>query len=63
MPGLQHQGKSILVFSTEFPEIYQIADRCLVMYKGRISGILEREEMSEANVMALSTGSKTEVVK
>ena len=33
------------------------------MYKGRISGILEREEMSEANVMALSTGSKTEVVK
>ena len=60
---LAAQGKSILVFSTEFPEIYQIADRCLVMYKGRISGILEREEMSEANVMALSTGSKTEVVK
>lgn len=58
---LASRGKSILVFSTEFPEIYQIADRCLVMYKGKISGILEREEMSEANVMALSTGSIREV--
>lgn len=58
---LASQGKSILVFSTEFPEIYQIADRCMVMYKGRISGCLERDEMDEANVMALSTGTKREV--
>jgi ribose transport system ATP-binding protein len=49
-------GKGVLVFSTEFPEIYQIADRCLVMYKGRISGVLERAELTEANVMAYSTG-------
>lgn len=60
---LAAQGKSILVFSTEFPEIYQIADRCMVMYKGRISGCLERDEMDEANVMALSTGTKREVQK
>lgn len=59
--NLAAQGKTILVFSTEFPEIYQIADRCLVMYKGQISGSLEREEMTEANVMALSTGTKREV--
>ncbi|MDD3252772.1 MAG: sugar ABC transporter ATP-binding protein [Lachnospiraceae bacterium] len=63
---LASQGKGILVFSTEFPEIYQIADRCLVMYKGHLSGILEREELDEARVMALSTGTlsakqKTEV--
>lgn len=58
---LAAQGKAILVFSTEFPEIYQIADRCLVMYKGKVSGSLSREEMTEANVMALSTGTKREV--
>lgn len=58
---LAAQGKSILVFSTEFPEIYQIADRCLVMYKGRINGSLNREEMNEANVMAISTGAQREV--
>lgn len=58
---LASEGKSILVFSTEFPEIYQIADRCMVMYKGGISGFLSREELDEANVMALSTGTKMEV--
>ena len=64
---LASQGKGILVFSTEFPEIYQIADRCIVMYKGKISGTLGRDELDEARVMALSTGSaglseeKTEV--
>ncbi|MFT4104191.1 MAG: sugar ABC transporter ATP-binding protein [Lacrimispora sp.] len=60
---LASKGKGILVFSTEFPEIYQIADRCLVMYKGRLRGILNREEMDEAQVMALSTGTKMEVLK
>lgn len=63
---LASQGKGIIVFSTEFPEIYKIADRCLVMYKGHLSGTLEREELDEAKVMALSTGTlsagqKTEV--
>ena len=58
---LAAQGRGVLVFSTEFPEIYQIADRCIVMYKGKINGSLEREELNEAGVMALSTGTKTEV--
>lgn len=60
---LTSKGKGILVFSTEFQEIYQIADRCLVMYKGQLRGILNREEMNEARVMALSTGTKMEVLK
>ena len=55
---LAAQGRGVLVFSTEFPEIYQIADRCIVMYKGKINGSLEREELNEAGVMALSTGTK-----
>lgn len=53
---LASKGKGILVFSTEFPEIYQIADRCIVMYKGKVRGSLSREELNEAKMMALSTG-------
>lgn len=60
---LASQGKGVLVFSTEFPEIYQIADRCLVMYKGEVRGELNREELTEANVMAYSTGLNAEVQK
>lgn len=53
---LASQGKGIIVVSTEFPEIYQIADRCIVMYKGRISGSLYRQDLDETRMMALSTG-------
>ena len=57
---LASKGKSIVVFSAEFPEIYKIAARCLVMYKGQINKELRREELTEANVMYYATGSNME---
>lgn len=58
---LAEQGKSVVVFSSEYPEIYQIADRCIVMYKGEINHTLERSEFNEVDIMFYSTGSnKTE---
>ena len=32
---LAKQGKAIIVFSSEFPEIYKVADSCMVLYKGQ----------------------------
>lgn len=58
---LARQGKSILVFSTEFPEIWHIADRCIVMYKGRVNGDIPRSSLTEVSMMAYSTGSNLEV--
>lgn len=57
---LARQGKSIIVFSTEFPEIYKVADRCLVMYKGRINAQLTHDELNEVTVMYYATGSNME---
>jgi len=54
------KGKSIIVFSSEFPEIYKVADRCLVMYKGRVNAELTRDELTEVNVMYYATGSNME---
>ena len=54
---LAGQGKSILLFSSEFPEIRKVADRCVILYEGRINKILEREEMNEPDMMYYSTGS------
>ena len=56
-------GKSIIVFSSEFPEIYKVADRCLVMYKGQINAELTRDELTEVNVMYYATGSNMEGIK
>jgi ribose transport system ATP-binding protein len=54
------EGKAVLLFSTEFPEIQQVADRCIVMYKGKINTILPREDITEVKIMAYSTGAQTE---
>ena len=58
---LAGQGKSILLFSSEFPEIRKVADRCVILYKGRINKILSREEMNEPDMMFYSTGSNLEM--
>lgn len=50
------QGKAIVAFTNEYPEIVQIADRVIVMYKGRIVKTMTRDEMTEAKIMAFSTG-------
>lgn len=57
---LAQSGKAILVFSSEFPEISKVADRCIVMYKGRINKVLSREEITENDMMYYSTGANLE---
>ncbi len=56
-------GKSIVIFSSEFPEIHRVCDRCIVMYKGRINAMLERADLTETNVMYYSTGANMEVAQ
>ncbi len=58
---LAEAGKSVLVFSSEYPEIYKISDRCLVMYKGEINKELLRSELNEIDVMYYATGSNRKV--
>ncbi len=61
--GMATQGKAVIVFSTEFPEIYQLADRCIVLYKGSIQGTLKHGELSEVKIMEYSTGTGREEEK
>jgi ribose transport system ATP-binding protein len=57
---LSRVGKSLIIFTSEFPEIYKIADRCLVMYEGHINAELDREHLTEVNVMFYATGANKE---
>ena len=57
---LARDGKAIIVFSSEFPEIYKVADSCMVLYKGTVNAVLNREELTEKNVMYYSTGANLE---
>ncbi len=58
--ALAKEGKAIIVFSAEFPEIFKVADTCLVLYKGKINARLDRDALTEKNVMYYSTGANLE---
>jgi len=48
---LAAEGKSIIVISSELPEILGICDRVYVMNEGRIAGELTKEEASQEKIM------------
>ncbi len=56
MESLAESGMAILFVSSELEEILGMSDRVLVMHEGRITGELQRDELSEEAVMQLATG-------
>lgn len=54
--ALAKQGIGIIITSGEAQEIIKTCDRALVMYHGKLHGELSRQELTEANIMILSTG-------
>lgn len=52
---LAAQGKSIIMISSELPEILRMSHRILVMCEGRITGELDHEEATQESIMHLAT--------
>jgi ribose transport system ATP-binding protein len=44
------------MISSDMEEVIGVSDRIAVMHEGRISGILERNQFSEENVLLLAVG-------
>ena len=53
---LTAQGKSILMISSELPELLLVADRIAVLYNGHLRGIIKREDATEEILAALASG-------
>jgi ribose transport system ATP-binding protein len=58
MRGLADTGNVILMISSDMEEILNISDRIAVMHEGEITGILERADCNEQNVMQLAVGKR-----
>ncbi|NLI54048.1 MAG: ATP-binding cassette domain-containing protein [Clostridiales bacterium] len=56
MMDLAEQGYSILMISSDLPEVLGLSDRILVMHSGRISGELSRQEANPEEIMRYATG-------
>jgi ribose transport system ATP-binding protein len=52
---LAASGKSIIMISSELPEVLRMSHRIVVMAEGRVSGVLDHGEASQESVMHLAT--------
>ena len=52
----RNSGKAVLLISADLEEILSISDRIAVMYEGRIVGMLNPEEATEARLGLMMTG-------
>lgn len=55
MDELVSNGVSIILISSELPEVIGMSDRIAVMHDGCIKGILNRDEFSQEKIMHLAT--------
>jgi len=59
MDKLAKSGKSIIMISSELPELLGMSDRVIVMHEGKITGVIDRdEEKSEKTVVAYAIGER-----
>jgi ribose transport system ATP-binding protein len=58
MRSLAEQGTVILMISSDMEELLHVSDRIAVMREGEISGVLERCDCTEENIMRLAVGNK-----
>ncbi|MGZ0052000.1 sugar ABC transporter ATP-binding protein [Brevibacillus gelatini] len=52
---LAKQGKSIIMISSEMPELLGMSDRIMVMSNGQLSGVIDGAEATEEEIMRLAT--------
>ncbi len=52
---LAAEGKSIIMISSELPEVLRLSHRIVVMSEGRVTGIVSAGEATQESIMALAT--------
>ena len=53
--SLVEQGKSVIMISSEMPELIGMSDRIAVMCEGKLSGIIDGKTATQEEIMSLAT--------
>ena len=56
MNKLAEEGVSIIMVSSDLPEILSMSDRILVMCEGQCAGIITKQEATQEKIMECATG-------
>jgi len=51
--SLVQSGKTVIIISSELPEVIGVSDRIAVMHEGKIVGLLDHEEATQEKIMSL----------
>ena len=58
MDTLAKEGKSIIMISSETPELLGMSDRIIVMHEGDMTGEFKRDELNQDTLMACAIGER-----
>lgn len=56
MNELTAQGVSIIMVSSELPEVIGMSDRIMVIHEGHLAGIIDHKDATQTRIMTLATG-------
>ncbi len=56
---LARNGKAIILVSSELPEIIGMCDRVIVLHEGKVTGELNRDELTQEKIMMLASSKNT----
>jgi ribose transport system ATP-binding protein len=60
---LTKSGKSIIMISSELPEVLRLADRIVVMANGHVAGVLDNRDATQEKIMHIATRSAREEIE
>jgi ABC-type sugar transport system ATPase subunit len=59
--NLAGQGKTIVMVSSELPEVMGMSDRIMIMHEGKVTGIIDnRKDLKQEEIMRYATGAVTQ---
>jgi ribose transport system ATP-binding protein len=61
MDEIASRGKSIIMISSELPELIGMSDRTIMMHESEIVGELMREEMDQEKILLMASSKKGEI--
>lgn len=53
---LAESGVAVLLISSDLPEVMRLSDRVMTIHKGKITGVIDREELTEDRVLRTALG-------
>ena len=56
LDNLVSEGKSVIIITSEMPELLGMADRIMIMFEGKIAAILDEKDADQETVVRYAIG-------